>query len=233
LRQTYTAFLDGLFVTCCDKMLEDVNSFTEVLDCWGVCAPSSPNAAVAALLDQSVALAEGNKAAEASACTKQALATLSQRRQQQQQQQGTPVTMRDQTRARVLQVMSRQDVWAASFPSSAGRQVDEATYQAFTALCHKLFDSIRFKFVQVVRNKLSSLILKPMFERMRETLVQHFRAAIPSESFAAVFEAGTRVLEQERGALQRKLAYTTALRDQFRLAASKFGSHAVSQEREQ
>jgi hypothetical protein len=231
LRQTYSDFLDGLFVTCCNKMLEDVNSFTEVLDCWGVCTPPSPNAAVAALLDQSVALAEANKGAEAAACTKQALAALSHAPSQQQQHED--VATRDQTRARVLQVMSRKDVWSASFPSSAGRQVDDATYRAFIALCRKLFDSIRFKFVQVVRNKLSSLILKPMFERMRETMVQHFRAAIPSDAFAAVFEAGTKALEQDRLALQRKITYTTALRDQFRLAAAKFGSHATTQEQPQ
>ncbi len=232
LHQTYAEVLDGLFVKCSDKMLEDVNSFTEVLDCWGVCAPASPNAAVATLLDQSVALAEANKADEAAACTKQALAALS-RPLPPQQQQATSNAARDQTRARVVQLMSRQDVWPSSFPSSAGRQVDDVTYRAFIALCRKLFDSIRFKFVQVVRNKLSSLILKPMFERMRETVVEHFRVAIPSEAFAAVFEAGTRVLEQDRAALHRKLAYTTALRDQFRLAASKFGSHASSQEQPQ
>jgi hypothetical protein len=211
LRNSYQEFLRGIHSKCHAQLLEDVRSFTEVLDCWGL-SEQEIGSGVAEQISRALAHLEA-------ADVQQAMTVL---RQLQESGSNVPTSdsERDATRARVLHIMSMHDSQACVFPA-AGRQVDDKTYRAFLGLCRKLFDRIRFKVVELVRNKLSTSILKPMFETMRETVVARLRSIAPEE-FKHMFEAGSATLAKERDALQRKLAYSTALRDQFRAAANKF-----------
>jgi hypothetical protein len=179
-RSIYTGFLTAIHKNCHENLLEDIKTFTEVLD-WDILRAE----------DQalpSAAAGTGNS--------------------------------REETSARVHQIMQRQDT-IISFPS--GRQVDEATYQKFNALCCQLFHSVRTQFVHLVRNKLSALILKPMFDQMRQTVIASF-SAMPTDQFKTVFESGAQAVEKQRNIIERKLKNTTALRDQFRQAESAFKS---------
>ena len=211
VKKTFLDFLKSIHEKCHSQLLDDVHSFTDVLD---FSSSGSAGAGVAdsisASVSEAIKLLQDEQPAKAMDVLTRLLG----------QREGS-----DSRQQRVLDIMSKHNY---VFPA-AGSQLTDATYQTFISLCRKMFDSIRFKVVELVRNKMSTLILKPMFESLREVIMQHYRD-ISVEHLTLLQENGVFAMTKERDALKKKVQYTAALRDKFREVSKKVADQQANKE---
>lgn len=122
-----------------------------------------------------------------------------------------------ETKARVTTLMS-MTVPLATMPLT--REMDESSHQGFVSTCAKLFAGIRTMFVVLVRNKMSSALLKPVWMNVSDAIASAFNSQ-SSESFDAAFSSGAQSLQQQQRMLTAKLKQATTMRDSFREAGRR------------